>query len=174
MTPKPSRRPPSLPPSLLRSRRLRRKRPLRRRPTRLPTPPPPFPKAYRPAANNVVSIINNFTTPLKVILRDLKVDAGDTNKSAVTISSSAGVKLELEGKMRLTGGSSGNSGISVRKFGMETQNVPGRQADDPGQGGLLSVCHRRLRARSMAVAASGLTSWSWWMQRLLLPAVPVV
>ena len=48
-------------------------------------------ESVQAAANNVVSIINNFTTPLKVILRDLKVDAGDTNKSAVTISSSAGV-----------------------------------------------------------------------------------
>ena len=65
------------------------------------------------AARNVVSIINNSASVLKVILRDLKVDAGDTNKSAVTISSSAGVKLELEGKNELTGGSSGNSGISV-------------------------------------------------------------
>ena len=56
------------------------------------------------AARNVVSIINNFTTPLKVILRDLKVDAGESAKNAVTISSSAGVKLELEGKNELTGG----------------------------------------------------------------------
>ena len=64
-----------------------------------------FTEKAQDAARNVVSIINNFTTPLKVILRDLKVDAGDTNKNAVTISSSAGVKLELEGKNELTGGS---------------------------------------------------------------------
>lgn len=56
------------------------------------------------AARNVVSIINNFTTPLKVILRDLKVDAGDTNKSAVTVSGTGNVTLELDGKNELTGG----------------------------------------------------------------------
>ena len=81
-------------------------------------------ESVQAAANNVVSIINNFTTPLKVILRDLKVDAGDTNKSAVTISSSAGVKLELEGKNELTGGSSGNSGISVSEVWNGNANVP--------------------------------------------------
>ena len=35
------------------------------------------------AANNVVSIINNSASALKVILKNLKVDAGNTNKSAV-------------------------------------------------------------------------------------------
>lgn len=77
------------------------------------------------AARNVVSIINNFTTPLKVILRDLKVDAGESAKNAVTISSSAGVKLELEGKNELTGGSSGNSGISVSGVWNGHASVPG-------------------------------------------------
>ena len=57
------------------------------------------------AARNVVKIINNFTTPLKVILRDLKVDAGDTNKSAVTVSGTGNVTLELDGKNELKGGS---------------------------------------------------------------------
>ena len=57
------------------------------------------------AANNVVSIINNSANALKVILRDLKVDAGDTNKSAVTVSGKGGVTLELDGKNELTGGS---------------------------------------------------------------------
>ena len=56
------------------------------------------------AANNVVSIINNSAKALKVILRDLKVDAGDTNKSAVTVSGKGGVTLELDGKNELTGG----------------------------------------------------------------------
>ena len=87
------------------------------------------------AARNVVSIINNFTTPLKVILRDLKVDAGDTNKSAVTISSSAGVKLELEGKNELTGGSSGNSGISVSEVWNGNANVPGGKLTIQGKEG---------------------------------------
>ena len=84
-----------------------------------------FTEKAQDAARNVVSIINNFTTPLKVILRDLKVDAGDTNKNAVTISSSAGVKLELEGKNELTGGSSGNSGISVSGVWNGHASVPG-------------------------------------------------
>lgn len=57
------------------------------------------------AANNVVKIINNSAKALKVILRDLKVDAGNTNKSAVTISGKGDVTLELEGKNELTGGS---------------------------------------------------------------------
>ena len=92
-------------------------------------------ESVQAAANNVVSIINNFTTPLKVILRDLKVDAGDTNKSAVTISSSAGVKLELEGKNELTGGSSGNSGISVSEVWNGNANVPGGKLTIQGKEG---------------------------------------
>ena len=57
------------------------------------------------AANNVVKIINNSASVLKVILRDLKVDAGDTNKSAVTVSGTGDVTLELDGKNELKGGS---------------------------------------------------------------------
>ena len=90
------------------------------------------------AARNVVSIINNFTTPLKVILRDLKVDAGDTNKSAVTISSSAGVKLELEGKNELTGGSADSgkgSGISMGRVWNGYTDVPGGKLTIQGKEG---------------------------------------
>lgn len=87
------------------------------------------------AANNVVKIINNSADALKVILRNLKVDAGDTNKSAVTISSSAGVKLELEGKNELTGGSSGNSGISVSEVWNGNANVPGGKLTIQGKEG---------------------------------------
>lgn len=57
------------------------------------------------AARNVVKIINKSADALKVILRDLKVDAGDTNKSAVTVSGSGNVTLELDGKNELKGGS---------------------------------------------------------------------
>ena len=57
------------------------------------------------AARNVVKIINKSADALKVILRDLKVDAGDTNKSAVTVSGKGGVTLELDGKNELKGGS---------------------------------------------------------------------
>ena len=66
------------------------------------------------AARNVVSIINNFTTPLKVILRDLKVDAGETPQNAVTVSGKGDVTLELEGKNELTGGS-GDRGNQNRR-----------------------------------------------------------
>ena len=57
------------------------------------------------AANNVVKIINNSANALKVILRNLKVDAGDTNKDAVTVSGTVNVTLELDGKIELMGGS---------------------------------------------------------------------
>ena len=57
------------------------------------------------AANNVVKIINNSASVLKVILRDLKVDAGNTNKGAVTVSGKGNVTLELDGKNELKGGS---------------------------------------------------------------------
>ena len=60
------------------------------------------------AARNVVKIINDYASPLKVILRNLKVDAGDTNKSAVTVSGTGDVTLELDGKNELTGGSRHN------------------------------------------------------------------
>ena len=56
------------------------------------------------AANNVVKIINNSANALKVILRDLKVDAGNTKENAVTVSGSGNVTLELDGKNELTGG----------------------------------------------------------------------
>ena len=57
------------------------------------------------AARNVVKIINNSANALKVILRDLKVDAGDTKENAVTVSGSGNVTLELDGKNELKGGS---------------------------------------------------------------------
>ena len=53
----------------------------------------------------MVKIINKSKETLKVILRDLKVDAGNTNKSAVTVSGTGNVTLELDGKNELTGGS---------------------------------------------------------------------
>ena len=75
------------------------------------------------AARNVVTIINNSRKTLKVILRDLKVDAGDTGKSAVTIegsgdASTGDVMLELDGKNELIGGSNaipkGSCGLSAK------------------------------------------------------------
>lgn len=57
------------------------------------------------AANNVVKIINNSANALKVILRNLKVDAGNTAENAVTVSGTGDVTLELDGKNELKGGS---------------------------------------------------------------------
>ena len=56
------------------------------------------------AARNVVKIINNSANALKVILRDLKVDAGDTAQNAMTVQGKGDVTLELDGKNELTGG----------------------------------------------------------------------
>ena len=53
----------------------------------------------------MVKIINNSANALKVILRDLKVDAGNTKENAVTVSGSGNVTLELDGKNELKGGS---------------------------------------------------------------------
>ena len=75
------------------------------------------------AARNVVTIINNSRKTLKVILRDLKVDAGDTGKNAVTIegsgdASTGDVMLELDGKNELISGSNaipkGSCGLSAK------------------------------------------------------------
>ena len=71
-------------------------------------------ESVQAAANNVVKIINKSKETLKVILRDLKVDAGNTNKSAVTVSGTGDVTLELEGKNELTGGS-GDRGNQNRR-----------------------------------------------------------
>ena len=62
------------------------------------------------AARNVVKIINNSTNLLTVIFSNLKVDAGETNKNAVTIEGTGDVKLELDGKNELTVGNSGDYG----------------------------------------------------------------
>ena len=70
------------------------------------------------AARNVVSIFNSSAKALKVILRDLKVDAGESAKNAVTVSGGGDVTLELEGKNELTGGSTSSgkgSGILVNE-----------------------------------------------------------
>lgn len=66
------------------------------------------------AARNVVKIINDSKETLKVILRNLKVDAGDTAQNAMTVSGSGNVTLELDGKNELTGGSaSGEEGNGI-------------------------------------------------------------
>ena len=99
------------------------------------------------AARNVVKIINNFTTPLKVILRDLKVDAGNTGKDAVKIEGTGDVTLELEGKNELTGGNSGNigtRGITSGKGKLTIQGKEGSSLSATGgsgtQGGTFGIC----------------------------------
>lgn len=69
-----------------------------------------FTEKAQDAARNVVKIINNSTNLLTVIFSNLKVDAGNTNKNAVTVSGTGDVTLELDGKNELTGGNSGANG----------------------------------------------------------------
>ena len=72
-------------------------------------------ESVQDAARNVVKIINNSANALKVILRNLKVDAGESAKNAVTIEGSSDVTLELDGKNELTGGStSSGKGDGIR------------------------------------------------------------
>ena len=100
------------------------------------------------AARNVVKIINNSTNPLTVIFSNLKVDAGDTNKNAVTVSGTGDVTLELEGKNELTGGNSGakgEKGISSSGKGKLTiQGKEGSSLSTTGgsgtQGGSFGIC----------------------------------
>ena len=76
--------------------------------------PASFTEKAQEAARNVVSIINSSAEALKVILRNLKVDAGDTKENAVTVSGTGDVTLELDGKNELTGGS-GDRGNQNRR-----------------------------------------------------------
>ena len=99
------------------------------------------------AARNVVKIINNFTTPLKVIFSNLKVDAGDTGKDAVKIEGTGDVTLELEGKNELKGGSSGTNGtrgITSGKGKLTIQGKEGSSLSATGgsgtQGGSFGIC----------------------------------
>ena len=99
------------------------------------------------AARNVVKIINNSTNPLTVILRNLKVDAGDTGKDAVKIEGTGDVTLELEGKNELTGGNSGDfgtRGITSDKGKLTIQGKEGSSLSTTGgsgtKGGSFGIC----------------------------------
>ena len=91
------------------------------------------------AARNVVSIFNSSASVLKVILRDLKVDAGESAKNAVTVSGGGDVTLELEGKNELTGGSTSSgkgSGIRVYEgIGQYGQSLPAGKLTIQGKEG---------------------------------------
>ena len=101
-----------------------------------------FTEKAQAAANNVVSIINNSAKALKVILRDLKVDAGDTNKSAVTVSSTGTVTLELDGKNELTGGSGtvkNDRYMTRARAGLKSENDKTTITDNDGNGTLIAT-----------------------------------
>ena len=85
--------------------------------------------------------------PLKVILRNLKVDAGDTGKDAVKIEGTGDVTLELEGKNELTGGNSGDfgtRGITSGKGKLTIQGKEGSSLSTTGgsgtKGGSFGIC----------------------------------
>ena len=99
-------------------------------------------KSVQAAANNVVKIINNSASVLKVILRDLKVDAGDTNKSAVTVSGTGNVTLELDGKNELTGGSGtveSDRYMTRARAGLKSENNKTTITDSDGNGTLIAT-----------------------------------
>lgn len=99
------------------------------------------------AARNVVKIINDSKETLTVILRKLKVDAGDTGKDAVKIEGTGDVTLELEGKNELTGGNSGDfgtRGITSDKGKLTIQGKEGSSLSTTGgsgtKGGSFGIC----------------------------------
>ena len=93
------------------------------------------------AARNVVKIINNSANALKVILRDLKVDAGDTAQNAMTVQGKGDVTLELDGKNELTGGTGikqydiNRAGAGLRAEGKGTATIE----DKDGNGSLVAT-----------------------------------
>ena len=110
------------------------------------------------AARNVVKIINNYASPLKVILRNLKVDAGDTNKSAVTVSGTGDVTLELDGKNELTGGTGtvqNDRYMTRARAGLKSENNKTTITDSDGNGTLIATGGTIVVDDSYASAKSG-------------------
>ena len=107
-----------------------------------------FTEKAQDAARNVVKIINNSTNLLTVIFSNLKVDAGNTNKNAVTVSGTGDVTLELDGKNELTGGNSGANGekgiSSSGKGKLTIQGKEGSSLSATGgsgtKGGSIGIC----------------------------------
>ena len=93
------------------------------------------------AANNVVKIINNSTEPLKVFLRNLKVDAGNTAENAVTVSGNGDVTLELDGKNELKGGTGRRQPSVYRGSGLDNFDQKGTLTitDEDKNGSLTAV-----------------------------------
>ncbi len=93
------------------------------------------------AANNVVKIINNSANVLKVILRDLKVDAGNATQNALTVSGKGDVTLELDGKNELKGGTGNRKPTSSRGSGLDSWDQKGTLTitDEDKNGSLTAV-----------------------------------
>ena len=94
------------------------------------------------AARNVVKIINNSANALKVILRDLKVNAGDTAEAGLTVSGKGNVTLELDGKNELTGGTGTvqNEYYGTRaRAGLKSEMGKTTITDSDGNGTLIST-----------------------------------
>ena len=93
------------------------------------------------AANNVVKIINKSAKELNVILRNLKVDAGETNKNAVTIEGTGDVTLELDGKNELKGGTGHRQPSVYRGSGLDSYGQTGTLTitDEDKNGSLTAV-----------------------------------
>ena len=94
------------------------------------------------AARNVVKIINDYASPLKVILRNLKVDAGDTKESAVTVSGKGDVTLELDGKNELTGGTGtvqNDRYMTRARAGLKSEMGKTTITDSDGNGTLIAT-----------------------------------
>ena len=86
-----------------------------------------FTEKAQDAARNVVKIINKSADALKVIFSNLKVDAGETDKNAVTIEGNGDVTLELDGKNELTGGNSGDFGTRGITSGKGKLTIQGKE-----------------------------------------------
>ena len=110
------------------------------------------------AARNVVKIINDYASPLKVILRNLKVDAGDTKESAVTVSGTGNVTLELDGKNELTGGTGtvqNDRYMTRARAGLKSENNKTTITDSDGDGTLIATGGTIVVDDSYASAKSG-------------------
>ena len=110
------------------------------------------------AARNVVKIINNSADALKVILRNLKVDAGDTKESAVTVSGTGNVTLELDGKNELTGGTGtvqNDRYMTRARAGLKSENNKTTITDSDGNGTLIATGGTIVVDDSYASAKSG-------------------
>ena len=110
------------------------------------------------AARNVVKIINDSKETLKVILRNLKVDAGDTKESAVTVSGTGDVTLELDGKNELTGGTGtvqNDRYMTRARAGLKSENNKTTITDSDGNGTLIATGGTIVVDDSYASAKSG-------------------